>query len=532
MNSREGFILLIIIVSSIFLRFWNLGSIPHWDWDEGVNMDISWNLINGRLQWGCLSYPFVPHPPFFFMVTGLLLKFFGNDLIVLRALCALLGVGTTFLVYLIGRNLLGERIGLLSGLLYAVYPSALYFGRIGFANNLLVFWVALSMYSFIKYIREKNLLWFYLMCLSTGLSTITESNGFCILASLTVLFWLYDRRNLFKMVSLSLVFFVVFVVVMLNVAHDAFISDLMYSSGRFNPVNAFFASFVVLFFVLPKPNRLKEWVTRKIIEIYSPVFVDLKPPHVLFIFYFLATLTVVLYPPTDDLFFMGFDFYWFGLIGFFFIKDKFPKDTLLAFFFVFFIVLLGLDRADHMLIPIYPLLTLGTAILISVVFDFVSGFFASRLRKTESLLLSILLVSYPVAMMVYYDMDMFFNGKRIRVEDIGLREKVAEYINNNTVAEDVVIVDSHLTRMINCRSSVLIQAASYNGKSIEYLRADYGIDRFVFNCSHMNAKYIAMLNGTREWAMNQSSLVGIMKDIEGWDIHRVDNFLIYRNPER
>ncbi|HDI73035.1 MAG TPA: hypothetical protein ENF58_02765, partial [Candidatus Altiarchaeales archaeon] len=68
----------LIFVIGILLRVWNLDVIPEWDWDDGVNMNIAWNLINGRLQWFSLGYVFVPHPPLFFIILGVLLKVFGN----------------------------------------------------------------------------------------------------------------------------------------------------------------------------------------------------------------------------------------------------------------------------------------------------------------------------------------------------------------------------------------------------------------------------------------------------------------------
>ncbi len=79
-------ILVLILLLAIFLRFYDLGINPGWYSDEGSYMDISWNLANGELRVFALDNPFVPHPPLFFIIGGILLKFLGNDIVVLKKL--------------------------------------------------------------------------------------------------------------------------------------------------------------------------------------------------------------------------------------------------------------------------------------------------------------------------------------------------------------------------------------------------------------------------------------------------------------
>lgn len=48
--------LLSIILLSLLLRLPNLEVLPYWDWDEGVNQNIAWNLGEGKAQWFALNY--------------------------------------------------------------------------------------------------------------------------------------------------------------------------------------------------------------------------------------------------------------------------------------------------------------------------------------------------------------------------------------------------------------------------------------------------------------------------------------------
>jgi len=520
-------ILLVILSISLTFRIWNLETIPHWYWDEGVNMNIAWNLANGKMQWFCIRYAFVPHPPLFFIIAGIALKLFGNELLVLRGLTALYGVLTTLILYFVGRDLFDRRMGLLTSLLYAVYPTAIYFNRMAFANNQVMFFSVLTMYFLIRYLKEKRWIWFYLLSISAGLSVITEIMGFGVLFSIIVLFWVYDRGNVPKVSLISVSFFAIFVGSMLLITPDAFIHDILHSSGRFSFPVAFSAIAVILFIVF-KPSCL-EGVYKKILYIYSPIFGEIEKNAPLF--YILASLILIIFPPSDELFVIGFDFYWFGLVGFYLMKNQKARNIALTFFLASFLILLGLNRADHMLIPIYPLLCIGLAVLLSSVFDLSQIHLSRKIKnRVKIFFISMLLMLYPVGIILYYDFDAFINKNLLFEEDLEMRRAAADFINSNVSERDVVLADSHLTRMINCKSSVLIQSAAFEGRAIAYMPSNLSKDRFLFNCSYRNAKFIVTVKGIREWAMNQTALVEMMNEIQNWSTNEINNYLIYRNP--
>ncbi len=61
--------------------------------------------------------------------------------------------------------------------------------------------------------------------------------------------------------------------------------------------------------------------------------------------------------------------------------------------------------------------------------------------------------------------------------------------------------------------------------------ANLSKDRFLFNCSYPSSKFIVMVNGTKEWAMNQTALVDMVDEIQNWNYTEINNYIVYRNPQ-
>ncbi len=530
---KAALCLLAILAVGAAFRFWSLGTLPHWDFDEGVNLDIADNLANGRMQWAALRYSFIPHPPLFFIVAAAAVNVFGSELVVVRGLCAFLGVLSTLLLYLIGRDMFDERTGLAASLLYAVYPSAVYFSRVGYANNLLCFLALLGLWFFVKYLQEKRKHWLYLLSAAAGLSAVTELLGACVIAAFIVLFWRHDRKNTWLVAAVSSSFVAAFFSYMLLVMPDAFIGDLVFSFGRFSLIAALCIIAAVL--LAPQRRRLR-WLRDAIVRIYAPVFSEIERSALLY--YVLASGLILLFPPSDGLFYRGFDgleFYLLGSVGFIFIRDKEKRSILLAFALAFLVALLGLNRSDHMLIPLYPFLSIAVAFLALRAFDSAYGWLKKLTKNgTHALALSLVLVSSPIALNVCYDAGMFFGGMWITAEDVQARAAIVDYINGNVKEDDFVIVDGHMTRQVRCRSAVFIQAAAYDGAAIEYMRPDYGEGRFLFNCSYRNARFIVLPKDAYSELMANTAekqwLHGFFADLEDWQYEDIGGMRIYTNP--
>jgi hypothetical protein len=381
----------------------------------------------------------------------------------------------------------------------------------------------------VRYLDDRRGFWMYLAAASAGLSAVTEVIGFCTVASLLVLLWAYDRMSVLKAAIVGVLPFAVFVVVMAGVMHDAFIADLSYSSGRFDPLIALSAAAAVWLFAA-KPHALGR-LRGLVSYVYKPVFDEFKRSPFVYVIFFILAYSIVLIPPSDDLFFAGFDYHWVGLAGFLAMKEKKQRDVVGVFFLVFFVALLGFDRSDHMIMPLYPMLSIGLGFLFSAFFDFSTSFFGS-MKETGgfAVFLSAVLLAAPALVMLYYDVDVFVNGNWVKREDTLSRAAVADYLNENTAAGDVVIVDSVLATMVSAQPAVLVQAASFDGHVVEFIRPDYGRSRFLADCSYRNARFIVIDNETLGWVRNESAFSDLTDEVGDWPTTRIGGFFVYRNP--
>jgi hypothetical protein len=144
--------------------------------------------------------------------------------------------------------------------------------------------------------------------------------------------------------------------------------------------------------------------------------------------------------------------------------------------------------------------------------------------------LSAVLLAAPALVMLYYDVDVFVNGNWVKREDTLSRAAVADYLNENTAAGDVVIVDSVLATMVSAQPAVLVQAASFDGHVVEFIRPDYGRSRFLADCSYRNARFIVIDNETLGWVRNESAFSDLTDEVGDWPTTRIGGFFVYRNP--
>jgi 4-amino-4-deoxy-L-arabinose transferase-like glycosyltransferase len=552
MLSKNKALLLLIVFLAAFFRFSDLGLCPSWDYDEGVNMNISWNLLNGQFLWFNHKYAFVPHPPLFFIVVGTILKIFGNELIILRSLSAFYGILTTIVLYCVGKEMIDERFGLLMSFLFAIYPNAIFFGRLGFANNQLVFISVLAFFLFIKYLKNRDNRIVYTISIITGLAPVTEAGGFALLLSINLFFMAYDRKNSLKVLLISTAPLALFVAVMLLTVPNAFVHDITFNLQRLKPqidetqkqpdifweVPIVLSSFLLSYALYHSRKKIKSLYQNLILFLFSSFFPRITSEEInAFLRDNLAlcilSLSLYMAPSTLSLshraFFDGFpDYFLIGLLGLFLISKKQTQNIVFLFSIPQMAYFLRAARTDHMMLPLYIYFTMGLAFLLLWLHEhFKSSPRLSLIAKPAFILLIV-----PILIVLYTDISLFILAPDFSAEDAEAHIKLAEYLNNNTNLTDIVVVDVHTARLVKSRVSEPMLSYATDNRRIVYMDPGLGSERFIFNASYRNVKYFVLLRPAEELKREEKyyDLIDIMDDISKWPLVRIRNYYIYKNP--
>lgn len=157
MRINRFFPLLLIIIISLFFRFYNFKEFHFWGGDEEVLTatirHIIWDksptllVQNANLGFGLGPFYHYFLTPFYWI--------FNFDLVKVQAVASLLGVATTILVYLSGKEIGGKRLGLISGFLYASSFFISIFDRRLVHLTLDPIMAAISLFALVKIANKK-----------------------------------------------------------------------------------------------------------------------------------------------------------------------------------------------------------------------------------------------------------------------------------------------------------------------------------------------------------------------------------------
>jgi 4-amino-4-deoxy-L-arabinose transferase-like glycosyltransferase len=125
-NREKGIAVTLLIVWAL-LYLPNLRSNPNWYGDEGEWMEKSWTFIHGTPRVGPITNDFVfpyPYPPLYMLVNGVLLRVFGDDIVVGRALGAVTALAAAGVLFWIGKRVRDEWFGAMCAAALLVYSQA------------------------------------------------------------------------------------------------------------------------------------------------------------------------------------------------------------------------------------------------------------------------------------------------------------------------------------------------------------------------------------------------------------------------
>jgi uncharacterized membrane protein len=189
---RYLFILAIVLIG-LLLRVYCAG-VPSLDVDEAFSISIAKLSLLQTIQKAAADV----HPPLYFVILHYWIMLNGDSEFTLRLLSIVFGVLAIPAIYLLGRLLYGESVGLLSALILAISAFNVQYSQEARMYSLMVVLTLLSMYFFVLFLRKGTLAVSAGYILVTTLLLYTHDYGlFVVLAQniYVLMLWLLSQRN-------------------------------------------------------------------------------------------------------------------------------------------------------------------------------------------------------------------------------------------------------------------------------------------------------------------------------------------------
>jgi hypothetical protein len=157
-SSRRGIqpatvLLWLILALGAFLRFFRIGGQSLWA-DEGNSVAMAHRSLAEIATAAAADI----HPPLYYWLLSLWVRIFGDSEAALRALSAVWGILTVWLVYQIGSRLVDKRTGLVAALLAAINPFLIYYSQEARMYAQAAALAALLFYGLVRFILHESVI--------------------------------------------------------------------------------------------------------------------------------------------------------------------------------------------------------------------------------------------------------------------------------------------------------------------------------------------------------------------------------------
>lgn len=154
---NKKLVLILILILAAFLRFYQLGNIPAGLTNDEVNKGYdSYSLaLTAHDQWNkFLPINFIGFgdysAPLYRYLGVIPIYLFGLNAYSVRIVSALAGLLSVAMIYLLGKKMFNEQVGIFSALLFAISPWAIGMSRIALESNIAILFTLLALYFGIK----------------------------------------------------------------------------------------------------------------------------------------------------------------------------------------------------------------------------------------------------------------------------------------------------------------------------------------------------------------------------------------------
>ena len=178
----------------------HLRTSPKWYGDEGEWMEKCWQFAHGTTHIGPIVNDFIypyPYPPLYMAVNGALLRVFGNDVVVGRALGAVTALAAAAILFWIGCRLRDKTFGFLCAAAFLVYSEAAINFRWVRSHPMAGTFALASVGFLVRYVQEKRLRDAALAGLMCALATGTNYFTYPLIGAVVVTVAVVNWRHAF-----------------------------------------------------------------------------------------------------------------------------------------------------------------------------------------------------------------------------------------------------------------------------------------------------------------------------------------------
>lgn len=169
--------LILIVAFGALLRLYHLDEESIW-LDEAVSIQASSASPMTIIQRTAVQESY---PPLYYLLLHFWMEMFGSGVVAVRALSVLFGVAALPLIYLLGRALYGQWVGLISAFLLAVSPFHIYYSQEARMYALFALLSLASAYALMNLLVQKKRLHFVAYVLFTALCLYTYYYSYFLL---------------------------------------------------------------------------------------------------------------------------------------------------------------------------------------------------------------------------------------------------------------------------------------------------------------------------------------------------------------
>ncbi len=181
--------ILLITVLGLLLRLFQLGEWSFWH-DEALTVLLATRPISDLISITATDV----HPPLYFILVKLFMVFGQNEFIV-RLVSAVSGAASIVVLYLVGRDLFDERVGIVGAFILAIAPLQLFYAQEARMYTLLLLLTIFSSWFFLRALGNNDKRWWALFIVGATLAGYTAYFTFPVLAAMGLYVLLVDKRR-------------------------------------------------------------------------------------------------------------------------------------------------------------------------------------------------------------------------------------------------------------------------------------------------------------------------------------------------